>query len=137
MSKHLAKEYLYELPSGAVVHPSRLIVRDGTLMWKHVFNAENIFTSLPTTEAHESHIIKTAQRIEELNTWVSQTLEPWECLKPYWWYDPKLKELSEGIALYFTHTVHDPEFIYKELVKHTHDHEILELVDGLLYFQRC
>ena len=28
--------------------------------------------SLPISEAHEQHIIKTAQRLEELNSWVSQ-----------------------------------------------------------------
>ena len=31
---------------------------------------------VPICQAHEAHIIKTAQRIEELNCWVSQNLEP-------------------------------------------------------------
>ena len=35
MVKHLAKEFFYQLPSGNEVHPSRLIHRDGTIMWKH------------------------------------------------------------------------------------------------------
>ena len=40
MSKHLAKNCLYKLPSGNLVHPCRLIIRDGTLMWKHAFLAD-------------------------------------------------------------------------------------------------
>ena len=31
MSKHIDKNFLYNLPSGAVVHPCRLIHKDGTL----------------------------------------------------------------------------------------------------------
>jgi hypothetical protein len=62
MSKHLAKECLYHLPSGNSVHPCRLIIRDGTLMWKHALLSCNEFTAVPETQAHEQHIIKTAQR---------------------------------------------------------------------------
>ena len=128
-------KYSHETVIGLIFFNSSLVTFIGSYFLEIILI--RLFTSLPLSEAHEAHIIKTAQRIEELNTWVSQTLEPWECLKPYWWYDPKLKELSEGIALYFTHTIHDPEFVHQELIKHVHDHEILELVDGLLYFQRC
>ena len=35
MSKHIQKSAFHSLPSGAVIHPCRLIQRDGTLMWKH------------------------------------------------------------------------------------------------------
>ena len=41
-------------------------------MWKHALISNNEFTSLPLSQAHEAHIMKTAQRLEELNTWVSQ-----------------------------------------------------------------
>ena len=143
MSKHLAKGCLYQLPSGTMVHPCRLIFRDGTLMWKHALLCSNEFTSLPQTQAHEQHIVKTAQRLEELNTWVSQELEPWECLIPFCWYDPLQEELSEGISLYFYHNVHKAEYVYTTLVNHIQPHEKLKLIDNrfpqrdLLYFQRC
>ena len=78
MSKHISKETFYPLPSGANVHPCRLIQRDGTLMWKHALLCSNEI-HLPKNQAEEQHIIKTAQRLEELNSWVSQGLEPWEC----------------------------------------------------------
>ena len=135
MTKHLAKDCLYTLPSGAVIHPSRLIQRDGTLMWKHVFTFEDKFTSLPTCEEHETNIIKTAHRIEELNVWVSQSLEPWECLKPYLWYHPDNKEHTDGTALYFYHTLHNVEDTFDTLHKHINPHETLELVHDFLYFK--
>jgi hypothetical protein len=68
MSKHITPGYMYSFPSGLVVHPCRLIQRDGTLMWKHALLYQNELT-LPVNEAHEQHIIKTAQRLEELNSW--------------------------------------------------------------------
>ena len=104
MSKHLDQDSLYHLPSGASVHPCRLIHRDGTLMWKHALLHHNQLICLPQCHSHEAHIVKTAARIEELNSWISQDLEPWECLMPYKWYDPSDPELSEGISLYFYHT---------------------------------
>ena len=109
MSKHLAKDCLYELPSGNLVHPCRLIIRDGTLMWKHAFLSLNQFTSLPATQAHEQHIIKTAQRLEELNMWVSQDLEPWQSFVPLAWYNPEDPLLYQGISVYFQHSVHSPQ----------------------------
>ena len=42
MSKHIDKKYLYQLPSGAAVHPCRLIHKDGTLMK----NAKRASTSM-------------------------------------------------------------------------------------------
>ena len=35
MSKHIAPDCLLTLPSNDRVHPCRLILKDGTLMWKH------------------------------------------------------------------------------------------------------
>lgn len=137
MSKHLAPEHLYQLPSGSQVHPCRLIQRDGSLMWKHALLQHNQLVCLPQTKAHEAHIVKTAQRIEELNSWVSQGLEPWECLMPYLWYDPREPELSEGICLYFYHTLYSNERVYKQLKKHLMDHEALEIRDYFLFFKRC
>ena len=66
MAKGLAPDSMYELPSGLEVHPWRLIHKDGTLMWKHALLHHNHLVALPENMAHESHIIKTAQRIEEL-----------------------------------------------------------------------
>ena len=87
MSKHISPSYFYELPSGTKVHPCRLILKDGSLMWKHALLNQNK-AALPLCEAHEQHIVKTAQRLEELNSWVSQDLEPWNFLVPTLWYAP-------------------------------------------------
>ncbi len=142
MNKHLKKECLYNLPSGNAVHPCRLIIRDGTLMWKHALLSNNEFTAVPETQAQEQHIIKTAQRLEELNVWVSQELEPWECLTPHAWFDPSNTDLSDGIAVYFSHSIYPVDSIHDKLKPQIQPHETLELVDHfphkpLLYFKRC
>lgn len=137
MYKHIAPNYLYSLPSGSLVHPCRLILKDGTLMWKHALLSQNNLVSIPYTEAHEAHIIKTAQRIEELNSWVSQDLEPWECLLPVNWYNPHDPELSEGIAVYMRHLIYPIDKTYKSLKSHILDHELLEIRDKYLFFKRC
>ena len=142
MHKHLKKECLYNLPSGNSVHPCRLIVRDGTLMWKHALLNNNEFTGLPETQAVEQHIIKTAQRLEELNTWVSQDLEPWECLTPYAWYDPNNKNLCNGFTVYFNHSVYPADAVYEKLKSHVQPHETLAMLDYFpsaprLLFKRC
>ena len=75
-------------------------------MWKHALLYNNV-AAIPDTEAAEQHIIKTAQRLEELNSWVSQSLEPWDCFVPYAWYVPSIDELEKGISVYFQHQTHD------------------------------
>ena len=137
MSKHIDKNYLYPLPSGVNVHPSRLIHKDGTLMWKHALLCRDNYANLPQNESHEQHIIKTAQRLEELNSWCSQELEPWQCFLPYAWYSPDDSELREGISVYFTHAIYDNNSVYEKLVPHVQSHETLEQRDGLLFFKRC
>jgi hypothetical protein len=137
MSKHIAQDCFYLLPSQSKVHPCRLITRDGTLMWKHALLYQNTKLFLPVLEAHEQHIIKTAQRLEELNSWVSQGLEPWECFSIKAWYQPNESELSEGISAYFTHTTHDLTFTYTNLLPHIQDHETFQLRNRYLYFRRC
>lgn len=137
MAKQLSKEYFYPLPSGAEVHPCRLIQRDGTLMWKHALLCENEFVSLPQSQAHEAHIIKTASRIEELNAWVSKDLDPWEFLKPRVWYTPTMPGFDEGIGILFSHTSVPASNVYQQLLPHVQPHETLELDRGLLFFRRC
>ena len=137
MSRHISPECFYDLPSGSRVHPCRLIHKDGTLMWKHALLNHNQPVSMPACHAHEAHIIKTAQRIEELNAWVSQGLDPWDCLMPVVWYMPERPELSEGISLYFKHSSLPNEKVYNELQKHVLDHETLELTGYDLFFSRC
>lgn len=137
MSRHISPNYFFNLPSGNRVHPCRLIHKDGTLMWKHALLHRNQPVSMPTSLAHEQHIIKTAQRIEELNSWVSQGLDPWDCLIPAAWYTPARPELSEGISLYFKHNSLSNEKVYDELQKHVLDHETLELTGCNLFFSRC
>ena len=136
MSKHISPGYFYELPSGTKVHPCRLILKDGSLMWKHALLNQNKAT-LPDCEAHEQHIVKTAQRLEELNSWVSQGLEPWECLVIKEWYVPSLPELSKGISVYFNHFTYDLPYTYEKLSPHIQSHETLDLRGNYLYFQRC
>ncbi len=137
MSKHIDKNYLYNLPSGSVVHPYRLIQKDGTRMWKHALLCRSNQPYLPTCEAHEQHIQKTAQRLEELNSWVSQELEPWDCFIPYAWYSPEDTELTQGISVYFTHAIYPNDNVFETLVPHIQEHETLEKRDGLLFFKRC
>ena len=137
MSKHIDKNFLYNLPSGLTVHPCRLLHKDGTLMWKHALLSRSNVPSMPICAAHEVHILKTAQRLEELNSWVSQELEPWQCFIPYAWYSPYDSELTEGISVYFTHAIYPNNDIYETLLPHIQDHETLEQRDGLLFFKRC
>ena len=137
MSKHIDKDYLYQLPSGTVVHPCRLMHKDGTLMWKHALLCRNNVPNMPLCESHEQHILKTAQRLEELNSWVSQDLEPWQCFIPYAWYSPVDTELTEGISVYFTHAIYKNDEVFTTLMPHIQTHETLELRDNLLFFRRC
>ena len=136
MSKNINPNYMYKFPSGQNIHPCRLIQRDGCLMWKHalLYNGE---LTVPECEAHEQHIIKTAQRLEELNSWVSSDLEAWECLMPQAWYVPNEPELAEGIAVYFNHTKRHIDYLYPALVSHILDHESLEIRNKYLFFRRC
>ena len=136
MSKHITPATFIELPSGSKVHPNRLIQRDGTLMWKHALLYNNEL-HVPKDSAVEAHIIKTAQRLEELNSWVSQSLEPWECFVPTAWYVPDLHFLNQGISLFFKHSIHSSDYLYTNLKSHIHNHERLELQNNQLYFQRC
>ena len=136
MNKHLSSTALYHLPSGQRIHPCRLIHKDGTLMWKHALLYENAL-HLPKTEAQEQHIIKTAQRLEELNSWVSHGLEPWECFNVRAWYQPDYTELSKGISVYFNHSTHDLDYTYDNLLPHIQSHETLEVRSNYLFFRRC
>ena len=134
--KNIDKSCLYNLPSGASYYPSRLIHKDGTLMWKHALMHRGK-VNIPTEVAHEAHIIKTAQRLEELNSWVSLDNEPWECLLPTVWYLPDIDYLSEGISLFCNHAVHDAQYVYDTLKSHVQAHETLKIVGNQVYFQRC
>ena len=136
MSKHLSPSALYNLPSGQSIHPCRLIHKDGTLMWKHALLYNNE-TFMPETVAQEQHIIKTAQRLEELNSWVSQGLEPWECLQPVAWFYPLTDELQDGISVYFKHAVLENEPVLLALLEHIQEHELLELRCNHIFFKRC
>ena len=139
MSKHFSSGVFYTLPSGISVHPQRLIQRDGTIMWKHALHDCNGYVHVPYCEAHEAHIVKTAQRLEELNCWVSQGLEPWEFLKPRQWYfiDHEHKPFAEGYACNLRHTTLPSALVYEKLLPHIQSHEELSITDNTLYFRRC
>jgi len=138
MQKYFAESTLYPLPSGNNYHPSRLIIRDGTLTWKDALycKATNK-TYIPTELAHEQHIIKTAQRMEELNTWTSINMELWECIKPVSWFNPTMEGFEEGIMLTFKHLIFTNKLVWKRLVPHIKPHE--SLIHGMEYlsFKRC
>ena len=137
MSRHISPDAFYTLPSGNRVHPCRLIHKDGTLMWKHALLSNNVFQSLPLEVAHEAHIIKTAQRIEELNCWVSQGLNPWECLRPINWYSPTTEGFEQGIAVEFKHNTIPCSTIYEKLLEHKQEHETLTYDGSIFKFVRC
>ena len=136
MTKHISPTVFFRLPSGLNVHPCRLIHRDGTLMWKHAVLHENQL-NIPHDQATEQHIIKTAQRLEELNSWLSQDLEPYESIRPVAWYVPNDPELSTGINVYFKHTNFDLDYTYENILPHIQEHESLELRNKYIYFKRC
>lgn len=137
MSKHVSEKCLYKLPSGSLVHPCRLIIRDGTLMWKHAISINQQRTFIPTSLAHEQHIIKTASRMEDLNSWVSDIADDNEGLKAHYWYLPNDPELAEGISLYFKHQSMHINPLFNELIKHIKPHETLEIRNSYLFFKRC
>ena len=139
MSKHLSPKSFYNLPSGNNVHPWRLIQKDGTIMWKHALQDLNGVIHIPQTLAHEAHIIKTAQRLEELNSWVSQSLEPWDCITPIMWYitEHKHKPFAEGYACYFKHQSLPISEVFEMLQGHVHSHEQLKSDEKYIYFRRC
>lgn len=132
MSRHISPDYFLTLPSGNKVHPCRLIHKDGTLMWQHAINGYKV-----DEQAHEAHIIKTAQRIEELNSWVSQGLDPWDCLVPIKWYVPQDREFGQGISVNFVHCSIDLVQAYDVLKNHIQEHETLHVTNDHLLFSRC
>ena len=106
-------------------------------MWKHALHIKDGVMCEPSQLSVEQHIIKTAQRLEELNSWVSQDLEPWQGFVPYAWFSPFDEELTQGISVYFTHASLGNEDIYTQLQPHIQPHEALEQRDNLLFFKRC
>ena len=139
MSKYFAKEQLYELPSGNLFHPLRYIIRDGTLNWSHALRSkQNDSVFIPSVLAHEQHIIKTAHRLEELNTWLMlPNFELHECLVPDHWYNPEHEELAEGIGVYFRHNVFSNAYVLQKLTPHIKPHEELDIRGKSVYFKRC
>tara|TARA_R100000664_G_C2752290_1_gene139579 strand:- start:431 stop:844 length:414 start_codon:yes stop_codon:yes gene_type:complete len=136
MSKSIAKSSLIQLPSGAAVHPCRLIHRDGTLMWKHALMYNNKYLGSPNTTEIEFNIINTALRLEELNVWASKDFEVWESLVPSYWFDESNPQHNDGLACYFNHTMISPNDLYLILIKHINNEELLEERANYLFFKR-
>jgi len=122
--KYFDPFYMYQLPSGQLVHPSRLIHRDGTIMWKHAVLHEGV-VHLPKNQDIETKIIHTAKRLEELNTWVAPTAQPWEGFTVHQWYNPADEGYDGGNVVVFSHFLHDTEVVYNELKKHLQEGEAL------------
>lgn len=106
-------------------------------MWKHALLFNNELTTVPSDQAHEAHILKTALRLEELNSWVSQGLDPWECLRPVRWYDPAEADYAQGISVLFRHTTLPGHLIYDLMLEHKQEHETLTYDNGFFKFKRC
>ena len=139
MQKYFTKGLLYDLPSGNSVHPSRCIIRDGTICWHDALRCKQSGrVRIPDELAHEQHILKTAQRLEELNTWLSlPEFELHECLIPHEWFNPDKEWLSEGISVYIKHALLSNKYVIKALAPHVKPHEELEVRDEWLFFKRC
>ena len=101
-------------------------------MWK-----DAIPTYVPSDQAHEAHIIKTAQRLEDLHTWVSSGLECWEGFEITSWYNPHDPLLYQGIAAFFRHRIKSIDDVIQVLRPHIHEHETLDCTDNLIFFKRC
>lgn len=137
MSKHLIPEILIDLPSGQSVHPCRFIHKDGTLLWKDALHMGANGRIIPSCQAHEAHIIKTASRLEELSSWVTDGLEFWEGFHIHAWYRPTHSKLSDGISVYFTHRILPCDQLLNELAPRVLEHEALSKEGDCLYFKRC
>ena len=144
MSKHLPDALTAQLPSGLRVHPCRLIIRDGCLMWKDALLESQGRLHLLSDPAHEAHIVKTAARMEELNAWLAQGLcgqgngfEPWDCIEILRWYEPSVPDLAEGIAIEFACKHSSLADAYAVLEPHIKPHEQLLNCHDRLMFKRC
>jgi len=132
MSNAIRPDVFIKLPSGLKVHPQRLIVKDGSFSWSAALGPHTC-----SDAAHEAHIIKTANRLEQLNKQVSDSLEPWQGLKPVLWYSPVTPKFEEGIAVLMTHAVRCIHHVYRELKPKIESHESLSMVGDLMLFRRC
>ena len=139
MQKFPIPGFSYDLPSGNSYHPSRCIIKDGCLTWSDALHSKiDNDVYLPTELAHEQHIIKTAQRLEELNSWLVQPdFELHHCICPYNWFNLSDNELAEGISLYFNHRIYSIDFTYEKLTPHIKPHEDLEVRGEYLFYKRC
>lgn len=132
MSKSLLESVYVTLPSKARVHPCRLIIRDGTLMWRNALGSY-----CPADLAHEQHIIKTATRLEELNRWTSSDPDD-QTFEIHKWFDPTCCGYGEGISVLFTHPNYfDNDELFATLESHIYPHEVLAKKESHLFFKRC
>ena len=134
MNKHIDPAVFLALPSGSRVHPCRLIHKDGQLMWKHALGPAPY--QIPATTAIEQHIIKTAQRLEELSSWLQGSGDE-RPLLPLCWYAPNEPGFEEGIAVLLQTTNAAAGDLYGQLKSHVLSHETLAVAGDWLYFRRC
>lgn len=131
MSKALDPSLFYTLPSGARVHPSRLIVRDGHYTWS------SALLDLPSERAHEAHIVKTAARLEELASELGLASDDYPLIYPVRWYEPGDEEFGEGIAVLLGVRFRCPTAVFIELGRIVAAHEQLEQRGRQIFFRRC
>lgn len=133
--KHIKPDKFYKLPSGQAIYPSRLIQRDGTLMWKDACVYNNEFL-VPTNTDVETNIIETARRLEELNTWISPTMPAWETFNVYLWFHPSINSHLSGDTVRFSHDLFSAEHLFNELEPHLQAGETLlfNAVDNVVVY---
>ena len=80
------------------IHPSRLIIRDGSLMWKHALLYEGVMY-IPRQSAIEA---KTAQRLEA-SCWLWEHGSVDDGHVPSVQVRPKRSRIRPGISVYLEH----------------------------------
>ena len=129
MVRRFPPELMLKLPSGSSVHPCRLIVRDGSLMWKQAFTSR----VLPGTTEQEEQIIKCAIRLEELLRWLPES-DAEEHVQILQWLDPTQAEYEGGSRCRFVHKSIASEQLYGCFVSHLAGNEELMIENNSVIF---
>ena len=129
MVRRFPPELMLSLPSGSAVHPCRLIIRDGTLMWKQVLSAGY----LPATDGQEAAIQKCALRLEELLRWLPEQ-DSEEHIRVLQWFDPKDPDYRQGSRCRFTHMTLANDLVSEFFLPHLADKEGLVIENNSLIF---
>lgn len=132
--KQIKPHCFVEMPSGQSIYPSRLIQRDGTLMWSDACSYNDKFY-VPSNVNVEQTIVNTACRLEELNTWISPTMPAWETFDVHLWFYPTLDYHMYGDTVSFSHNLFSSKQLLDKLKPHLLKDEVLCIAeDDLLVY---